>query len=401
MAETYTCPRPFLDLYHDFSGANDPDFKGTITIGNLLSEATAFRERADAEGPLVIVTGTGVFVYDDETRELVTSANFRASRSTGFFEMTSVSHIGAAVPYLARIKALGDERWETSFQSLLHNMRAVQSFNAATTDHWLDRLNMKAWQTFRDPIRQMVDYACRMGIAYLENVMGGAEFTPESVQRDFLEAQTTDFPVPFNNVMIGTFAAEALQGIYSIYQAFSPHPIAWSRAKVLIRSLAGTNYSAALTKDTCWYPLLLTLLSGGELPEDRVIFAPYADMRAGVGEEQLSVDDYSYYSRGVWYRLYSQTKLAREVFSSIGNIHIPDRPALPGDWSITSPNDIDHFLMRLKHSLADNRELLSNTIGFWIAEELARKRWDPSAVDLPGLTHGFPDGVEGYPHVTA
>jgi hypothetical protein len=32
--------------------------------------------------------------------------------------------------------------------------------------------------------------------------------------------------------------------------------------------------------------------------------------------------------------------------------------------------------------------------------ELAHKNWDPAAVDIPGLTTGFPAGVTGYPAVT-
>jgi hypothetical protein len=32
--------------------------------------------------------------------------------------------------------------------------------------------------------------------------------------------------------------------------------------------------------------------------------------------------------------------------------------------------------------------------------ELAQKNWDAGAVDIPGLTAGFPPGVAGYPAVT-
>jgi hypothetical protein len=44
--------------------------------------------------------------------------------------------------------------------------------------------------------------------------------------------------------------------------------------------------------------------------------------------------------------------------------------------------------------------MLSNTVAFWMVQELANKNWDPAAVDIPGLTTGFPTGVEGYPAVT-
>jgi hypothetical protein len=54
----------------------------------------------------------------------------------------------------------------------------------------------------------------------------------------------------------------------------------------------------------------------------------------------------------------------------------------------------------MKHSLRDAREMLSNTVAFWMVQELASKNWDAAAVDIPGLTAGMPAGVAGYPTVT-
>jgi hypothetical protein len=45
--------------------------------------------------------------------------------------------------------------------------------------------------------------------------------------------------------------------------------------------------------------------------------------------------------------------------------------------------------------------MLSNTVAFWMVGELADKRWDADAVDIPGLTSGFPVGLTGYPAVNA
>jgi hypothetical protein len=44
--------------------------------------------------------------------------------------------------------------------------------------------------------------------------------------------------------------------------------------------------------------------------------------------------------------------------------------------------------------------MLSNTVAFWMVQELASKGWNPGAVDIPGLTAGFPAGIAGYPAVT-
>ena len=76
---------------------------------------------------------------------------------------------------------------------------------------------------------------------------------------------------------------------------------------------------------------------------------------------------------------------------------LPARPPLPGDYETTPAAAVDQFMIRMKHSLRDAREMLSNTVAFWMVGELAAKKWDPAAVDISGLTTGFPPGVTGYP----
>ena len=77
-----------------------------------------------------------------------------------------------------------------------------------------------------------------------------------------------------------------------------------------------------------------------------------------------------------------------------------DAPPLPGDPGTTPADAIDQFMIRMKHSLRDAREMLSNTVAFWMVQELADKEWNVGKVNIPGLTTGFPPGVPGYPTVT-
>ena len=88
------------------------------------------------------------------------------------------------------------------------------------------------------------------------------------------------------------------------------------------------------------------------------------------------------------------------MISPTTTIYLPGRPPLPGDYRVTRATAIDQFMIRMKHSLRDAREMLSNTVAFWMVPELASKNWDPAAVDIPGVTAGFPAGVAGYPAVT-
>jgi hypothetical protein len=54
-------------------------------------------------------------------------------------------------------------------------------------------------------------------------------------------------------------------------------------------------------------------------------------------------------------------------------------------------------MIRLKYSLLDPREMLSNTVGFWMSGELQNKNWDIEKIEIPGLTTGFPKGISKYP----
>lgn len=85
-----------------------------------------------------------------------------------------------------------------------------------------------------------------------------------------------------------------------------------------------------------------------------------------------------------------------QVFAEIPTIFLPGRPPLPGDDRVTPAAAVDQFMIRLKHSLRDAREMLSNTVAFWMVGELAAKSWDPAKVDIPGLTAG----VSAYPAVS-
>jgi hypothetical protein len=114
----------------------------------------------------------------------------------------------------------------------------------------------------------------------------------------------------------------------------------------------------------------------------------------------LAAADLNYYVQRVWGPLFYRKVISGQVFLEIPTIYLPDRPPLPGDYDVTKAGAIDKFMIRMKHSLRDAREMLSNTVAFWMVQELANKNWDPAAVDIPGLTTGFPTGVEGYPAVT-
>ena len=389
----YATPQAFLDLYHSFTGTADPRYLAKTSIASMLSGAVQRNEL----GPLILATPTGLYVYDSYSRKQIAGAIYRAGPQSGFFEATAVSHVGPAVAYLAQLHATADQPWRPALEELLSHIRTVRELNANSDDHWLDRLRLEPWARHRENIRNLFDYACAYSGNYITSVLAGAEFSPKSVQDNFFSGISADFPIPFNAVMIGTFALVGLEGIHRIQQALASATIDWPRAMVVLQNCAGHNYSASLTRETNSIYELLVLLSSHTLPEDRILIVPYAGIRSTVGSETLSEEDFGYYARDVWAMLYGQAKLPAEVFSNIESIRVPLRPSLPGDYDVTPANKIEDFMRRLKHSLEDNREAQSNTMLFWLGREMHSKNWDPAAVDLPGVNIGFPDGVSGYP----
>ncbi|MGE0040316.1 MAG: DUF5624 domain-containing protein [Vicinamibacterales bacterium] len=397
----YTAPAAFMDLFFDFTGRDEPDYPSSQpTMGEMLAQAAAAREAATGgPGPLVLLVGSDIYVYGPEDRAQLGHVRFRANRTNGFYELTAISHIGPALAYLATLKEAGDDRWRARVATMRTHVAAVRALNRQTSDHWLAQLGQSAWTAHTGEIRRLVDYACAMTEDYLASIGDGESFTSADVNSRFFEGTSEAFPIPFNNVMVGTFMLEALRGAFEAHEEFGGLAIDWPRAMAVVSSQAGSNVSSGLTAGTNWLVFFLQALSGFTLPPDRIIIAPYADVRPSLGEAILPAGDFAYYAGQVWGPLYYRGMVADEAFAGIPTIYLPDRPPLPGDHGVTGAGDIGDFMVRLKHSLRDEREMLSNTVAYWMVQEMYDHDWDPAAVDVPGLTTGFPPGVAGYPAV--
>lgn len=397
-APGYTTPAAFMNLFFGFTGSNDPGYPaGRPTLGQMLTQSVIAEDKSAGLGPLVLVIGSDIYIYDAKTGARIAEAQFRDDPNSGFFEVTAISHIGPAIGYLAQIKANGDPRWKERLDLLRKDVAAVREVNARAKDNWLDQINLPAWNPHKAAIRNMVDYACATTLNYIDSLGDGSRFTVADVNDRFFSGATSEYPIPFDNVMIGTFMLDVLRTAFEVHEKLAPLKLDWPQAMVLVASKAGTNVSSGLTAGTNWLVLFMEALSGYTLPADRIKIVPYAEIRPSLGKPELAKDDLDYYVQRVWGPLFYRTLIADEVFASIPTIYLPGRPPLPGDYYVTKADDIDQFMIRLKHSLRDAREMLSNTVAFWMVPEMAHKNWDPAAVAIPGLTTGFPKSVTGYP----
>ena len=366
----YTAPTEFMNLFFDFTGSNEAGYPaGQPTLGQMLTQSVIDKEPASAApAPLVLIVGSDIYVYDSGSGALLSHEQFRDDRTSGFFEMTAISHIGPALAYLAQIKANGDARWKPRLASLQEHVAQVRALNRRAADNWRDRLNQPAWSTRKAQIRNMVDYACARTLNYIGALGDGENFTVTNVNNDFFNGTSAEYPIPFVNVMIGTFMLDALRGAADTQAALARAKIDWPRAMVLVSSRAGTNVSAGLTEGTNWLVFFLKAVSGFTLPDDRIKIVPYAEVRPSLGQAQLAAADLGYYVARVWGPLFYRKVISDQVFSEISTVYLPDRPPLPGDYFVTKAGAIDKFMIRMKHSLRDSREMLSNTVAFWMVQ---------------------------------
>ncbi|HAU1010550.1 TPA: hypothetical protein JBH89_00060 [Legionella pneumophila] len=398
---TYVTPQAFWNLYFDFTGDETPGYpKGKINISQTLFQSEMKKNSSLAqqnEGQLILFINSTLYIYNSD-RQLKLKQLMRTAPNSGFTEMTAISHIGPALMYLAKIKENGDASWKSQMENLLKDIQAVKVINAQTANNWLEQVNAPAWKPHLTTIHNMIDYACSMAGNYMSDVLNEKlSFDMASLQNDFLNGNKT-YPIPYNNVMIGTFMLTALQSMDQLHSKISQLKIDWPHAKVIIRFVAGSNVSAGVSKGSNWLVPFVQALSNNKLATDRIYITPYAAVKPSLGAQELTQADYNYYNNTVWGARHNRRIIANEVFTNITSIFLPDRPAIPGDYTYSKPPKIEDFLMRLKFSLAEPTEMLSNTVGFWMAGELAEKNWNYNKISIPGITTGFPEGISTYPN---
>jgi hypothetical protein len=398
----YQTPKAFSDLFYDFTGYSHANYpKNQRAIAKDLSDTLAKGQDTDDDnGPLVVADSKGIYVYDSTSpHKLITSGDYRAAPNSGFYEVTSLSHVGPAIAYLGVLQKYGNEQWREHIAPMKEHLQLIRDINRmGESEHWLHQLNCPAWQGREDSIKKLVDYACGLAGNYLKRVEREPEaFCTEHILEHFLEVETNDFPIPYNTVMIATFSLAGLKSAYDIYSALSKVEINWQSAKILLRNLAGTNYSAGLTATSNWLFPLIKSIAGESLDEGRMFIVPYAPCFDNLGEKTMSDEQFNALASGVWGAIYSRPVVMNEAFANVPDITIPKRIAIEGDYDFSKASDIHHFVRRLKFSTGNIKEMLSNTVGFWLAGEAENKDWQVERMAIPGLTDGLPEGFSDYP----
>ena len=125
----------------------------------------------------------------------------------------------------------------------------------------------------------MIDYGCSLAANYLIGVAKNKDiFSSQHVIDNFLNISNDVYPIPFDTVMIGTFACVGLKSVYELYSALNNQNIDWENAKIILHNLAGTNYGSGLTASSNWLVPVIKSVAGRKLDGKRILILPYAEL---------------------------------------------------------------------------------------------------------------------------
>ena len=439
----YYCPIPFQELYHTYTGLHGQN--APLTIGNALLKV-AQKNSTGISGPFIIINNTHLLIYNDEGK-LQKSADYRDNWSNGFYEMTSVSHVGPAIMSLNYMQQKGDfANVKTLITQLLNCLKEVKGLNAisltAGEGHWLNRLNLATYEPWKAEIRKMVNYACDTGISYINSIMD--EINAENrnaISNTLKDGFLKKDGLGYENVMVSTFMLAALESAVKVYgDALSSLSASdWEEARVIIQTFPGEvmylnekgrpckkgdegatrynygNLTAGLTTFSNWFIPMLKTVSNNKLPDNHIFIPGYAPvLDLGGVPRDLTALELSYYKSTVWNGLYFRSETAIEAMEAFytfpedygvfkrgmndDGTEVVNGGLWPGDYGFKSEKDgttiVEQIMQRCYYSFSHVTELLSNSVGFWIVPEFASKNYKISTeLTIPGLT-----GID-YPEV--
>lgn len=364
----------------------------TASATSIGAHFAATVEKATADHPLIVATGTDIALYPGGGQQPAVES-FRIS-TRGFKELAAVSHLGPALSTLARMRELGGP-WRADAEHLLAVTRTARGAN--TPELWRDEIAVAAFAGREPAIAAMIDHSCRITEDVLERALRDpASFTTDGVRRDYLEGA----PVPFNRVMVATFFLTGMDISHRLLTWFDDLDLPWEDAMVIIAGRQGRP-TAGVTRDSNSVAGVIHTASRGRLPDHHLLIAPHAPvfpMFDGTDLAPVVALERDY--RLMWSSLRATSELGPHMFDG----HPRYVPAARGTTRasaatssvselpvVAAPDDWFALTTRLRVVLEDPRQLLSGAVTDYACAQLVEHANKPDAVTVPGL-----DG-EPYP----
>ena len=379
----YTPAPEFQGLYNAFTGGPD-------SIGGHVN---SYMGDLSSNDPLLVATGSDFVIFPGNgAAPLVES--FRNSQK-GFVELTSVSHLGVAVPYLIQQKALGFPGLERDTRRFVEEIGRVKAIN--TLSYWRDTVAVKAWAGREEKITDMVDYSCDVTLDYLAKAEADPSCFNFAYLRDnFLDpVNSPQVPVPMNDMMAATFALVLLDAGFRVFDWIQRQDIDWSRLMVIFSGRAGRP-TAGLTWQSNSMCHLLWQASGQRLSPERLYIAPHApsfvmaDLESQEGRRKTEAE-----FRKIWFSTRATVEMARAMYADYPafNPVIDAQPVIDPTTKtlsdlpkVRSLDDRRSIITLLRYVMEDPRQQLANASSQFIVDQLAANGNRPQDVIVPGFS---------------
>jgi hypothetical protein len=385
-------PNPhFMRLFELFTSA--PGSIGQNLQGEL--------GEAHAGTPMLVATGTDLVLFPGGGRP-PTSVDFRKG-TRGFFEITAVSHLGLAIPYLARLRELDHPGCKNDARELIAQCRVVRDFNSVS--YWRDEVAADAWQGHEEKITDLVGYTCATTADYLERAIENPKLLDFGYLRaNLLEGDGPDaVPVPFNDMMAATFALSALDSAHRTLKWLGEQTIDWAELMVLVVGSAGRP-SAGLTWQSNNVCSLLHEASGRKLDPARLIIAPSAPaIDLGELADSAAAARVEGRYRKFWYSCLSSVEMSRLMWPDYPAFEkrIEQAPVVEDDTEVVnampvvrSVDDKRAIVTRLRYVMEDPAAQIATAGLQFVLDQLIANGNRPGLVELPGFTHTtYPAGA--------
>lgn len=377
-------PHPnFVALFDAYTG---PD--------SMAAELAAERAAAGSNQPLLVSTGSDLVLFPGGGRPPVVES-FRLS-TRGFKELTAVSHLGTAAAWLVEMNESGSGDWRKWAEKVIGQCEAVRAVN--DSGYWTDIARVEAWQGIETKIADLVDYACRTAEAFLTDGLRQPDRMRYAYLRDHLlePIETRTIPVPFNDVMVATFALTFLDIAHRTLRWVRTLDLYWPGVMAFIcgssgRPTAGLTWA---TNNTCH---ILWRASEKRFRPENMLIAPHAPgLTLDMIKSGLDLADIERRYRAMWTRTRVTAEIGGKMFDGFPAF-VPDMDGAPiMTTATTTLSDMPRLrysddrltaIARLRLVMEDPRQLLSNSVAEFVIDALSDNDLDPAAVTIPGFTN--------------
>jgi hypothetical protein len=382
MIMAYAPHANFKSLYDAYTG---PGSTGQNLTKHLVGMT--------ARDPILIITGADFVIFPGSGKDPIVES-FRNS-TRGFVELTAISHIGAAIAWIFRLRELGYPTWRDDAIRLIERIDNIHSINDET--YWRDVVAVEAYRGYESKIADMIDYTCHVSKSYMRACLGDESvMTFENLRKEFLDPiGSTEIPVPINDVMIATFTLTFLDIGHRILRWLRAQNFDWETLMVLLSGKSGRP-SSGLTWATNNNCHLLWRASKEKLNPENLQITPHGPSLAlaDMGNKARLTEIESRF-RDIFLHPRANINMSRLMFEGYPSFQksIEEPPVIESKTKtlramprLRSPDDRLTAITRLRFVMEDPTQLLSNSVAHFVIDQLSEQGNRPDAVVIPGFS---------------